>query len=183
MLGKKLATVEAKNSETEPDWSGQIIRLPVGDGYDPSVPVHIGIDNRGKIAVYVERVGCAAVPAMPAPHRQPPCTSTHLGRLTLTLADFERGFAERWFPLHQGSGEVQLSGVINDFKRRQREQQVFLAAQAAAAQTAARHEAQRVLASQRQLNVEGASLHATASDPHVRQKHTALPHTGYGAQH
>lgn len=133
VMGRKAKTHEAKNSETDPDWHDVVLRLPVGDGYDPTIPVHLGVDNKGKLSV------------------------THLGSVTLQLNAFLRGLDHAWVPLSNGRGEICISGHVNDFKLRQRQQAHAIAAQA---QAMAAQQSGRML-SERQ------ALHSAASNPNL----------------
>lgn len=121
ILGTKQQTGPAGNSETSPDWAGCCLRFPLPNSYASrgEDKVHIAVDAAGKISVL------------------------HLGNCELPLALLFKGFENRWLPLSDG-GKILLSGRINDFPKRQREEaEARAAAEAAAAQAAAEEEARR----------------------------------------
>lgn len=121
--GTTKQTGPAGNSETSPDWAGMCLRFPVGDGYDVETPVYISCRAEGTVSVI------------------------NLGNAQIRVGKFEEGFDNEWFPL-EGGGEVQLSGLLNDFKKRQREEEEREAARIAAAEAAAAAEAERLAAAE-----------------------------------
>ena len=69
----------------------------------------------------------------------------HLGATIMTVGDFEDGFEDKWVTLDTG-GEVCITGLLNDFKKRQAAEAAAAAAAEAAAAAAAQAEAERVAA-------------------------------------